>query len=142
MAINLEPLITSADLQPVIPGYPFLFYDKVLAQTPDSLEMLKNISVNEWQAQTGAPLPAWVILEIMAQTAGALGRALEPGTPYRHRLMARIRRARFRRPVACGDQLKVKARLLNAYRRSIAFGVRVQSEGACIADAEFYFFRF
>lgn len=122
--------------------YPFLFFDRVLTQTPNSLELLKNISTDEWSSPLQGPMPGWAVLEVMAQAAGRLGQALEAGTPYRFCVLSRIKRARFRRAVHPGDQLRISTRLIKSFERSLALRVAVRTEAGRIANADFYFFRF
>jgi 3-hydroxymyristoyl/3-hydroxydecanoyl-(acyl carrier protein) dehydratase len=78
----------------------------------------------------------------MAQAAGYLARLLVTDAPYGHRLLTRIKRAKFRRPVRPGDSLRVNVRLLNRFNRSTAFTVTVGVETARMAEADFYFFHF
>jgi 3-hydroxymyristoyl/3-hydroxydecanoyl-(acyl carrier protein) dehydratase len=127
---------------PVAQTYPLVFFDRVLEQTPDSLELLKNASADEWSSPAGEPLPGWVVLEVMAQAAGRLGQTLEPGTDYRFRLLSRIKRARFRRRVLTGDQLRIQVNLIKIFNHALAIHAAVRTQAGRVADADFYFFRF
>jgi 3-hydroxyacyl-[acyl-carrier-protein] dehydratase/UDP-3-O-[3-hydroxymyristoyl] N-acetylglucosamine deacetylase/3-hydroxyacyl-[acyl-carrier-protein] dehydratase len=128
---------------PITATYPFLFFDRVLEQTSNSMELLKNTSADEWCAcSPGMIFPGWAVLEVMAQAAGRLGQALEPGTAYRNRLLARIKHARFRRAVHSGEQLRIRVNLIKVFSNSMAMHVAVRTETGRIADADLYFFRF
>jgi len=93
--------------------YPFLLIDKVLdLKRKERIVAIKNVTINEpffVGHFPGAPvMPGVLIVEAMAQAGGAL---LLTEVEDRHsKLMffTGIERARFRRPVVPGDQLRLE----------------------------------
>jgi len=93
--------------------YPFLLIDKIVDVVPfESATGIKNVSINEPHFQGHFPqrpvMPGVLIIEAMAQTAGALvvhslGQNAEGKLVY----FMTIDSARFRRPVVPGDQLRI-----------------------------------
>ena len=104
MHMPAESTIPVPETQAITRGYPFEFCDRILAQTPDSVEALKTISIDEWCLTGPAPLPLWAVLEIMSQAAGVLKPL--PVARDARTILTRIRRARYRRPVWPGDRLR------------------------------------
>ena len=107
-----------AAIKDLIPHrYPFLLVDRVEELTPgQSIVATKNVTVNEPFFQGHFPeypvMPGVLILEAIAQ-AGALlmlNEAEDPDSsiPF----FAGIDKARFRRPVVPGDQLRIEVSVL------------------------------
>ncbi|MBY0462744.1 MAG: 3-hydroxyacyl-ACP dehydratase FabZ [Alphaproteobacteria bacterium] len=103
--------------------YPFLLIDRIIDVQPGhSAVGIKNVSINEWYFQGHFPnhpiLPGVLIIEAMAQTAGALviksllmqkGADAVPG-PSEDKLVyfMSVEEAKFRKPVVPGDVLRLK----------------------------------
>ena len=93
--------------------YPFLMIDRIVDIVPfESATGVKNVTINEPHFQGHFPqravMPGVLIIEAMAQTAGALvmhslGAEAEGRLVY----FMTIENARFRRPVVPGDQLHI-----------------------------------
>ena len=93
--------------------YPFLMIDRVVDVIADASAIgIKNVTINEPFFQGHFPqhpvMPGVMIIEAMAQTAAilvvhTLGAAAEGKLVY----FMTIENARFRRPVAPGDQLRI-----------------------------------
>lgn len=124
--------------------YPFLLVDRVLRQDLEAgeCESLKNVTFNEPFFPghfPGAPvMPGVMILEAMAQTAGLLAAAKSGLTVSGGFLLyfAGIDKARFKRPVVPGDQLRMLARLLKQKRDIWKFEVTARVDGALACSAE------
>ena len=110
--------LSLAEIEAILPHrYPFLLIDRVIEiERKKRIVALKNVSANEPYFQGHFPgfpiMPGVLIVEAMAQTAGAL---LLPEIPDReHRLMVfgGIERARFRKPVVPGDQLRIEVEVI------------------------------
>jgi 3-hydroxyacyl-[acyl-carrier-protein] dehydratase len=94
--------------------YPFLMIDRVVEIFADTSAVgIKNVTINEPFFRGHFPghpiMPGVLIVEAMAQTAAALvvasiGAEAEGKLVY----FMTIERARFRRPVVPGDQLRIK----------------------------------
>lgn len=93
--------------------YPFLMIDRVVDVVPDvSAVGIKNVTINEPHFMGHFPqkpvMPGVLIVEAMAQTAGVLvvstlGKEAEGKLVY----FMTIDEARFRKPVAPGDQVHI-----------------------------------
>jgi len=120
--------------------YPMLLIDRVLELSADHVVAIKNVAIDEpWVAAhvPGLPImPAVLQLEAMAQ-AGVLlathAAALDPAVEV-IALLA-IDAARFRRPVAPGDQLHVAVR---ATRKGslLALAGEIRVDGAVASTAK------
>ncbi len=107
-------------IQGLLPhAYPFLLVDRVLElELGKRILAIKNVTVNEPCFQGHFPgrpiMPGVLILEAMAQAGGIL--AFETVKQYNVKDRAvyfmGIDRARFRRTVVPGDQLKLEAEIL------------------------------
>ena len=107
--------------------YPFLMIDRVLELQPGkTITAIKNITVNEPQFTGHFPrepiMPGVLMIEAMAQAAGLLvfksdDIQIADGATY---YLAGVDKARFKRPVVPGDQLRIEVELLKT-RRGIYF---------------------
>lgn len=95
--------------------YPFLLVDRVLELTGDRISALKNVTVNEpffTGHFPGMPvMPGVLILEALAQAAAILALSII-GERRSLFMLTGIDKARLRRRVIPGDQLKLTVTLL------------------------------
>ncbi len=103
--------------------YPFLLVDKVLDCVPDkSLTAIKNVTINEPFFQGHFPhrpvMPGVLILEALAQASAILSFKTTGSLPDEKSVyyFVGIDKARFKRPVEPGDQLRLEARLKRRVR--------------------------
>jgi 3-hydroxyacyl-[acyl-carrier-protein] dehydratase len=103
--------------------YPFLLIDRVIdIKLGESLVALKNITMNEQFFVGHFPnrpvMPGVLILEAMAQAGGVLAYKSTNSTPEDGVLyyFAGIDKARFRRVVEPGDQLRLEVKVLRSKR--------------------------
>src|SRR5216110_1061392 len=102
------------DIFKILPHrYPFLLIDRVIEITrKERIVAIKNVTFNEPFFQGHFPglpiMPGVLIVEAIAQAGGAL--LLTEIADREHKLMVftGIERARFRRPVVPGDQLRIE----------------------------------
>lgn len=94
--------------------YPFLLIDRVIEIEPKKrIVALKNVSINEQFFAGHFPaypiMPGVLIIEAMAQAGGALLMS-EISASIENQLIVftSIERAKFRRPVTPGDQLRIE----------------------------------
>ena len=115
--------------------YPFLLLDRIVELVPgERVVGIKNVTANEPFFQGHFPdfpvMPGVLILEVLAQAGAAmmLKAAEDAGgkVPY----LAGIDKAKFRRPVVPGDQLRLE---LNVLRWR---GAACKLEGKAFVDEE------
>ncbi|MBZ5569134.1 MAG: 3-hydroxyacyl-ACP dehydratase FabZ [Acidobacteriia bacterium] len=106
------------EIQRILPHrYPFLLIDRVVELTRrQRIVALKNVTVNEPYFQGHFPgfpiMPGVLMVEAIAQAGGAL-LLTEIEDHDRHLMVfSGIERARFRRPVVPGDQLRIEVTVL------------------------------
>jgi beta-hydroxyacyl-ACP dehydratase FabZ len=93
--------------------YPFLMVDRILEYTPgERIVGLKNVTINEPFFQGHFPdmpiMPGVLMIEAMAQVGGCL---VVQGMEKRNEKLIffmGIEKARFRKPVRPGDQLRIE----------------------------------
>ena len=124
--------------------YPMLLVDRVLEIDPDGKRIvgLKNVSANEQFFQGHFPgnpvMPGVLIVEAMAQCAAILGLRDMPDREKKLFLFGGVDKARFRRPVVPGDQLRLECVVL--HRRSISVKIHGKAtvDGQLVAEAELF----
>lgn len=123
--------------------YPMLLVDRVLEIEPEKrIVALKNVTFNEEVFQGHFPghpvVPGVLLIEGMAQAGGILFlHDLEPEDRARKLLyFTSIEKAKFRRPVVPGDQLRLEVDVLRLRKRSYG---RLQGvatvDGQVVAEA-------
>ncbi len=123
--------------------YPFLLIDRVLDYTENqSLVAIKNVTINEPYFQGHFPnrpvMPGVLVVEAMAQACGLLSfRTLEvmPGKTSVY-LFVGIDKARFKRPVEPGDQLRIEVTIKRKMHNIWKFEAtaKVDDELCCSAE--------
>ncbi len=122
--------------------YPFLLVDKVLEMEEDKrIVSIKNVSINEPFFQGHFPefpiMPGVLLIEAMAQTWGIMvlsSEKIKPGS--KNVLFLGIDKARFRKPVYPGDQVRFELEALNVKRSIWKFKGKAFVEGTLVAEAE------
>jgi len=136
------PLLDITTILQLLPHrYPFLLVDRILGLEEGRRAVgLKNVTFNEPFFQghfPGAPvMPGVLIVEAMAQVGAVL---LLRGVPDRKDKLvyfAGIDRARFRRPVVPGDQIRFEVEVLQLRSRSARLRGEAFVEGVLVAEAE------
>jgi 3-hydroxyacyl-[acyl-carrier-protein] dehydratase len=121
--------------------YPFLLVDRIIDIDGDDAAVgIKNVTVNEPHFQGHFPghpvMPGVLIVEAMAQTAGAIcirHVALEePPLVY----FMTIDNAKFRRPVVPGDRLELHVRKLKRRGTLWRFACEAIVDGTRVDEAE------
>ncbi|MDQ6437127.1 3-hydroxyacyl-ACP dehydratase FabZ [Mesorhizobium sp. LHD-90] len=121
--------------------YPFLLVDRIVDIDGDSSAVgIKNVSINEPHFQGHFPgqpvMPGVLIVEAMAQTAGAICiRNRGSDTPSVVYFMT-IDNAKFRKPVVPGDRLEIHVKKLKQRGTIWRFACEAIVEGAKVAEAE------
>jgi 3-hydroxyacyl-[acyl-carrier-protein] dehydratase len=112
---------TSLDLQDILKilphRYPFLLIDRIteIVRTK-RIVALKNVTINEpffaGHFPNFAIMPGVLVVEAMAQAGGVLLLTEFPDREQKLLLFTGIERAKFRRPVVPGDQLRINVDVL------------------------------
>ncbi|MCK7544484.1 3-hydroxyacyl-ACP dehydratase FabZ [Marinobacter bryozoorum] len=123
--------------------YPFLLVDRVVeVEAGKSIVGYKNVTYNEpffTGHFPGKPImPGVLIIEAMAQVSGILGyvtagRSAADGSIH---LLAGSNKARFKRPVVPGDQLRLESTLLSNKHGIWKFDCRALVDGEVVCVAE------
>ncbi len=129
------------EIMKVLPHrYPMLLVDRIVeCDGEKKIVGIKNVTVNEPFFQghfPGAPImPGVLQLEAMAQTAGVLLNQMageKRGLPF---FMA-IDKAKFRKIVKPGDQMRIEVEITNIRSKTAKFDARILVDGAVASEAE------
>jgi len=105
-------------IQALLPHrYPFLLVDKIVElEQGKQIVGIKNVTANEQFFQGHFPgqpiMPGVLLLEVMAQVGGVLARKTAEGKGRPTVFLTGIEKAKFRRPVVPGDQLRVEVEVV------------------------------
>jgi len=121
--------------------YPMLLVDRVLEMEPKKrIAAIKNFTVNEEFFNGHFPghpvVPGVLLVEAMAQVGGILLMHDDPDRERKLLLFMSIERARFRRPVVPGDQVRIEADVLRLKANHCKLKARALVEGVVHAEAE------
>ncbi|MBF0153126.1 MAG: 3-hydroxyacyl-ACP dehydratase FabZ [Magnetococcales bacterium] len=122
--------------------YPFLLIDRILEVEPGKrIVAIKNVTFNEPHFMGHFPdnpvMPGVLILEAIAQAGALLASRTDPAA-VKGRLVyfMAIDRARFRKPVLPGDQLRIEMTLLKRRGDVWRFSGQALTDGDVAAEAE------
>lgn len=106
------------DIMAILPHrYPLLLIDRVIEmERKKRIVAIKNVTINESFFQGHFPdypiMPGVLVVEAMAQAGGALLLTEIPDRDSKLMVFTGIERAKFRRPVVPGDQLRIEVNVL------------------------------
>lgn len=138
---TLETLDIGALLKLLPHRYPFLLVDRIVEIDADNSAVgVKNVTFNEPHFQGHFPehpvMPGVLIIEAMAQTAGAICiRSQGTDKPSLVYFMT-IDQAKFRKPVVPGDQLRIHVKKLKKRGNIWRFACEAMVDGAKVAEAQ------
>jgi len=120
--------------------YPFLLVDRIVDLQPGkSITGIKNVTFNEPFFQGHFPgqpiMPGVLIIEAMAQVAGIA--AFSSGMEGKAVYFMSIEKAKFRRPVVPGDQLRLEIKVLQQRGNVWKFSGAATVEGKLVSEADF-----
>jgi len=121
--------------------YPFLLVDRIVEARADEYGVgIKNVTFNEPHFQGHFPsrpiMPGVLLIEGMAQTAGAmcvssLGPNHKPSVVY----LMTVDKAKFRKPVVPGDQIRYEMTRLAKRRNMWWFRGEAKVDGVLVCEA-------
>ena len=120
--------------------YPFLLIDRVLEFEPQKrLVAIKNVTMNEPFFQGHFPgypiMPGVLVVEAMAQ-AGALIMLADIGDREKKlAVFTGIERAKFRRPITPGDQIRIEVKVLSFRSRAGRIEGKATVDGKMACEA-------
>ena len=136
--------VEQAEIQSLLPHrYPFLLVDRVKEFEPQKrIIAYKNVTINEPFFQGHFPgrpvMPGVLIIEAMAQTAGALVmNALGQNADGKIVYFMTVDKGRFRRPVGPGDVLEIPVKLMRSRGQVFRFSGEAFVDGKLCAEAEY-----
>src|SRR5450432_2233808 len=120
------------DILRILPHrYPFLLIDRVLdLQRKERIVAIKNVTINEPFFAGHFPglpiMPGVLIVEAIAQAGGALLLTEVEDRENKLIVFTGIERARFRRPVSPGDQLRLEVEVKSWHPTARSIAVRME----------------
>jgi 3-hydroxyacyl-[acyl-carrier-protein] dehydratase len=130
------------EIQKLLPHrYPFLLVDRIIDIEPGIKAVgIKNVTINEEFFQGHFPghpiMPGVLIIEALAQVAGVL--AFRSGiSEAKSVYFMSIDKAKFRKPVVPGDQLRLEISILQQRGNVWKFSGNAVVEEKVVAEAEF-----
>lgn len=135
-------MMTIEEIKQYIPHrYPFLLVDRVLEMTEDSIVTIKNVTANEDFFNghfPGAPImPGVLQIEAMAQSGCIVMLKTKVEDPSKVMIVfSAINKAKFRKPVVPGDQLRMEVRLVEQRRNFVTMAGRATVDGQLTCELE------
>jgi len=129
------------DIMAILPHrYPFLLIDRVIEiERKKRIVAIKNVTINEPFFQGHFPaypiMPGVLVIESMAQAGGALLLTEIPDRESKLMVFTGIERAKFRRPVVPGDQLRIEINVLQWKTRAVRMEGLATVEGKLACEA-------
>src|SRR2546423_2097547 len=135
---------TTLDIQDILRilphRHPFLLIDRVIDLTrKERIVAIKNVTINEPFFQGHFPglpiMPGVLIVEAIAQAGGALLLTEIPDREQRLMVFTGIERAKFRKPVLPGDQLRVEVDVIAWRTTAVKMQGNVWVDGKLACEA-------
>lgn len=120
--------------------YPFLLIDRIVEfEAARRLVAIKNVTINEPFFQGHFPgypiMPGVLVVEAMAQAGGIIIMHETPDREHKLVVFTGIERAKFRRPVKPGDQLRIEVEVLSFRPRAGRIEGRAFVDGKLACEA-------
>jgi len=129
------------EIQKILPHrYPFLLIDRIIEIEPGKRAVgIKNVTINEHFFQGHFPefpiMPGVLLVEAMAQVAGIL--AFHSGAKGNTVYFMSIEKAKFRKPVTPGDQIRFEVKIIQHRNNVWKFSAVAYVEERVVAEADF-----
>jgi 3-hydroxyacyl-[acyl-carrier-protein] dehydratase len=140
-----EETLGAADIQKLLAAlphrYPFLMVDKIISIRGDQSAIgIKNVTANEPQFLGHFPgnpvFPGVLLIEGMAQTAGAICVMARAGGRPQLVYFLTIDKAKFRKPVVPGDTIEYHVTKISQRKTMYWFRTEAKVGGQLVAEAE------
>jgi 3-hydroxyacyl-[acyl-carrier-protein] dehydratase len=120
--------------------YPFLLIDRIVEfERAKRLVALKNVTINEPFFQGHFPdypiMPGVLVVEAMAQAGGIIMMYELPDRQSKLVVFTGIERAKFRRPITPGDQIRIEVEVLSFRLRAGRIQGRAFVDGKLACEA-------
>lgn len=120
--------------------YPMLLVDRIVELEQDRIVGIKNVTGNEPFFAGHFPefpvMPGVLIVEALAQAGGVLILGSIPDRASKLVFLVSIDRARFRKPVVPGDQLRLELKIMKRKGTVAKMEGRATVDGVLVAEAE------
>jgi len=136
-------VMTNREIQNILPHrYPFLLVDKIIKKDEKHIVGIKNVTINEPFFQGHFPgfpvMPGVLIIEAMAQVGGILFLGTMEDWEKKIVYFAGIDKAKFRKPVLPGDQLRLELEVLRIRKNSCKMKGIAYVDNEIAAEAEIF----
>jgi len=123
--------------------FPFLLVDRVIDVVPKkAIVAIKNVTCNEQFFQGHFPdwkiMPGVLIIEAMAQAGAILFFCSIPDPEKKFVVLSKIEKAKFKRMVVPGDQLRMEVEWTRGKGRILQMRAKALVEGEVAAEAEIF----
>lgn len=136
-----KQVLDIGDIMAILPHrFPFLLIDRLMEiERKKRIVALKNVTINEPFFAGHFPnfpiMPGVLIVESIAQAGGALLLTEIPDRENKLMVFTSIERAKFRRPVVPGDQLRIEVNVINWRPRAVKMQGHVTVDGKLVCEA-------
>jgi beta-hydroxyacyl-ACP dehydratase FabZ len=138
------PTIEIKEIMQILPHrYPMLLIDRVLeCDDKTRIVAIKNVTINEPFFEGHFPsapiMPGVLQLEAMAQAGGVLLSRVTGERSYIPLFMS-IDKAKFRKAICPGDQMRIEVTILSQRSRILKIAGKVMVDGQLASEAELLF---
>jgi 3-hydroxyacyl-[acyl-carrier-protein] dehydratase len=140
-AVVQSPVLDINQIMAILPHrYPFLLIDRVIEiERKQRIVAIKCVTMNEQFFQGHFPgypiMPGVLMVEAIAQAGGALLLTEIPDREGKLMVFTGIERAKFRRPVVPGDQVRIEVDVLQWRPRAVKLEGKALVEGKLVCEA-------